>query len=111
MHWSWSLFAWGVGIGAAGVAGSYAIGRVARIAANLSSAYSRFVVLSIAVAVLAGALRLAWLDIAFAWYVAIGNFTVPLLLMRRLGPSTSAGCSATTSCGVSACATCPLMQT
>lgn len=103
------LFGWGALIGAAGVSGSYAVGRRARIETNRWTAYSGFVVVSALVAVLAAALGSAWPLIAFGTYVLIANFVGPLILLTRIRrPAPHACSSATDSCSADACAACPL---
>jgi predicted MFS family arabinose efflux permease len=108
MSWSWMLFGWGAVIGVAGVVGSYAVGKRAHLE-HTWRAYPAFIVMSLAIAVLAAAAENAWPLVAFAAYVAIANFVVPLLLIPRMRrPRPHACASATESCTAAACARCPL---
>jgi hypothetical protein len=107
-HWSWALLGWGVLIGIIGTAGTYAVARRAGLDADHWDTYPSFVLLSIAVAILAGGLRSAWPDMAFAAYVLVANFLVPIVLLRRLDRPQSHACRSEASCGATACATCPL---
>lgn len=98
-------------IGAAGVLGSYAVGRRARIETNHWTAYRGFVVVSAVVAVLAAALDNAWPLIGFGSYVLIANFIVPAMILTRVRQAAPHACaSATDSCSAEACAACPLVR-
>jgi predicted MFS family arabinose efflux permease len=109
MGWSWTLFSWGALIGVVGVLGSYAIGRRSRLETNRWTAYSGYVVLSMAATGLAATLDVPWLVIAFGAYVAVANFAIPVIMLSRLRQPAAHACgSADPSCDATACATCPL---
>lgn len=107
-RWSWPLLGWGLLIGAVGVAGTFAIGRRAGLDPARWDAYPSFTLMAAGLAILAAGLRSFWPDAAFAAYVAVANFAIPLALLPRLRRSTRHACAADASCGATACATCPL---
>jgi predicted MFS family arabinose efflux permease len=108
MRWAWSAFGGGLVVGLVGVIGSYAMGRAARLPNNRWPAYVGFVAMTLGVATLAGLLRSGWIDVGFAAYVALANFALPLALLPRVRHASSAACSPSSSCGATACASCPL---
>jgi predicted MFS family arabinose efflux permease len=109
MSWSWVLLGCGALIGVIGVLGSYLVGRRAQLDSNRWTAYWGFVVVSAGVAVLAAGLDSAWPLMAFAAYVVLANFAIPLLLLNRTRGTEGHRCaSATESCSAEACAACPL---
>ncbi|HVV75709.1 MAG TPA: hypothetical protein VHC43_06695 [Mycobacteriales bacterium] len=108
MSWSWTLLCWGAAIGVVGVLGSYLVGRRADLDPGRWRAYSGFVVVSGALALLAAGLDSAWPVIALAVYVSVAGLALPLVLLPRLRKPASHSCATESSCDATACATCPL---
>lgn len=109
-QWSWAWLGLGLLVGAAGVAGSFAIGRRAGIDADGWEAYPSFVLMSLGVAVLSAGLASGWPDLLFAAYVVVANFAVPLVLLSRLRRPAPHVCAPSAGCGATACARCPLAR-
>ena len=112
MSWSWPLFAWGIGVGVVGVAGSYVLGRVAGLNYDQRRAYLGLLLLSLVVAVTAAAIPSATVDVGFTIFVMVANFVLPLALLPRISRQAAPhACGSGESCGAEACATCPLAAT